>query len=113
MQLDQAGYRADPKDQAIWLMKDYVDAQLTQFMAALLIHYVKIPVAYTECGYACSDHANWSQQGFSACYPSGTTLDNDNPYLHSSEDKLEIINLDHLVNFTKLGLAFAVELGLK
>jgi leucyl aminopeptidase len=113
MQLDQAGYRADPKDQTIWLMKDYVDTQLTQFMAELLTHYVKIPVAYTECGYACSDHVNWSQQGFSACYPSATTLDNDNPYIHSSEDKLEIINLDHLVNFTKLGLAFAVELGLK
>jgi leucyl aminopeptidase len=112
MQLDQAGFRANPKDNTIWLIKDYVDTQLTQFIAELLTHYVKIPVAYTECNYACSDHANWSQQGFAACYPSATTLDDDNPYIHSSEDTLEIINLEHMVNFTKLGLAFVVELGL-
>lgn len=112
MQLDQAGYRANPQDPTIWLLKDYVDPQLTQFVAELLTHYVKIPVAYTECGYACSDHVNWSRRGISACYPSATTLDDDNPYIHSAEDKLEIINLDHMVNFTKLGLAFITELGL-
>lgn len=112
MQFDQAGYRANPKDQTIWLLKDYVDPQLTQFLAQLLTHYVKIPVGYTQCGYACSDHANWSLHGFSACYPSATTLDDDNPYIHSAQDKLEIINLEHMVNFTKLGLAFTAELGL-
>lgn len=112
MQLDQAGFRANPKDNTIWLLKDYVDTSLTQFLAQLLTHYVKVPVDYTECGYACSDHANWTAQGFSACYPSATTLDNDNPYVHSSEDTLEIINLEHMVNFTKLGLAFVTELGM-
>lgn len=113
MQLDQAGYRANPKDNTIWLLTDYVDSKLTQFTAKLLTHYVKIPVGYTRCGYACSDHANWSREGFSACYPSATTLDDDNPYIHTAEDKLEIINLEHMVNFTKLGLAFVAELGLK
>ena len=112
MQLDQAGFRANPQDKTIWLLTDYVDTPLTQFLAQLITHYVKVPVDYTKCGYACSDHANWYLQGFSACYPSATTLDNDNPYVHSSEDKLEIINLDHMVNFTKLGLAFVAELGL-
>ena len=112
MQLDQAGYRANPKDQTIWLMKDYVDPGLTQFTAELLTRYVKIPVAYTQCDYACSDHVNWYQQGFNACYPSATTLDNDNPYIHSPEDELRILSLEHQVNFTKLGLAFATELGL-
>lgn len=112
MQLDQAGYRANPKDQTIWLLTDYVDPQLTRLIADLLTHYVKIPVGYTKCGYACSDHANWSLRGFNACYPSATTLDDDNPYIHTAQDKLEIINLEHMVNFTKLGLAFAAELGL-
>ena len=112
MQLDQAGFRANPQDKTIWLLTDYVDTALTHFLAQLLTHYVKVPVDYTVCGYACSDHANWTAQGFSACYPSATTLDNDNPYVHSSEDKLEIINLEHMVNFTKLGLAFVTELGM-
>lgn len=112
MQLDQAGYRANPKDKTIWLLTDYVDKKLTAFAAELLSYYVKIPVSYTRCGYACSDHAVWYQQGFNAFYPSATTLDDDNPYVHTSEDRLEIINLEHMVHFTKLGLAFAIELSL-
>lgn len=112
MQLDQAGFRVNPADKTIWLVKDRVDKKLTEFTADLLTHYVKIPVAYTKCGYACSDHASWTQEGFSACYPSGTAVENDNPYVHTSEDKLEILNLEHMVHFTKLGLAFTAELGL-
>ncbi|KTD57732.1 M20/M25/M40 family metallo-hydrolase [Legionella shakespearei] len=113
MQLDQAGYRANPKDNTIWLLTDYVDTKLNQFIVELLTHYVKIPVGYTRCGYACSDHANWFREGFSTFYPSATTLDDDNPYIHTTGDKLDIINLDHMVNFTRLGLAFVAELGLK
>lgn len=113
MQLDQAGYRANPTSQTIWLMEDYVDKKLTQLLADLLTQYVKIPVAYSQCGYACSDHANWSQEGFHACYPSATAIDDDNPYIHSSQDRLEVVNLDHMVNFTKLGLAFVAELAIK
>ncbi|HBB6897137.1 TPA: M20/M25/M40 family metallo-hydrolase [Legionella pneumophila] len=112
MQLDQAGYRAKAKDQTIWLLKDYVDKGLTEFTAELLTRYVKIPVGYTKCGYACSDHVNWTNEGFKTTYPSATTLDDDNPYVHTSNDTLDILNLEHMVNFTKLGLAFIVELGL-
>ncbi|HAT1824711.1 M20/M25/M40 family metallo-hydrolase [Legionella pneumophila] len=112
MQLDQAGYRANTKDQTIWLLKDYVDKGLTEFTAELLTRYVKIPVGYTKCGYACSDHVNWTNEGFKTTYPSATTLDDDNPYVHTSNDTLDILNLEHMVNFTKLGLAFIVELGL-
>jgi|GEM_PF-2724188 len=112
MQLDQAGYRANSADKTIWLIDDFVDKELTNFTADLLKTYVGIPVAYAHCGYACSDHANWFYGDFRAVYPSATTLDNDNPYVHTAGDKLDIINLEHLVNFTKLGLAFVAELGL-
>ena len=112
MQLDQAGYRANSKDNTIWLLTDYVDKKLNKFGAKLLTYYVNIPVSYTRCGYACSDHAVWHQKGFSSFYPSATTLDDDNPFIHTSQDRLEIINLDHMVNFTKLGLAFVIELSL-
>lgn len=112
LQFDQAGFRANPKDNTIWLLDDYVDSNLTKFLAKLTTHYVNIPVSYTHCGYACSDHANWHLNGFPACYPSATTLDDDNDNMHTSNDRLETISLDHLENFTKLGLAFAVELAL-
>ncbi|MFJ1267059.1 M20/M25/M40 family metallo-hydrolase [Legionella lytica] len=112
LQFDQAGFRANPKDNTIWLLDDYVDAKLTQFLANLTTHYVNIPVSYTHCDYACSDHANWHLNGFPACYPSAATLDDDNENVHTSNDRLETISLDHLENFAKLGLAFAVELAL-
>jgi leucyl aminopeptidase len=112
MQLDQAGYRSHAKDKTIWLLSDYIDEDLTNFTAKLLETYVNIPVAYTVCGYACSDHANWYREGFKTTYPSATTLDDDNPNVHTARDKLETINLEHMVNFTKLGLAFSTELGL-
>ncbi|KTD76607.1 M20/M25/M40 family metallo-hydrolase [Legionella waltersii] len=112
LQLDQAGYRANPKSQMIWLLKDYVDQDLTDFMAKLLTHYLDVPVGYTECAYACSDHANWTNFGYKAVYPSATTLDDDNPYVHTENDKLDILNLEHMTNFTKLGLAFVGELAM-
>ncbi|MDR3503579.1 MAG: M20/M25/M40 family metallo-hydrolase [Legionella sp.] len=112
LQFDQAGFRANPKDKTIWLLDDYVDSKLTKFLANLTTHYVNIPVSYTHCGYACSDHANWHLNGFAACYPSATTLDDDNDNVHTSNDRLETISLDHIENFAKLGLAFVVELGL-
>lgn len=112
LQFDQAGFRANPKDNTIWLLDDYVDSKLTKFLANLTTHYVNIPVSYTHCGYACSDHANWHLNGFPACYPSATTLDDDNDNVHTPNDRLETISLDHLEHFTKLGLAFVVELGL-
>lgn len=111
-QLDQAGYRANPKKTTIWLLNDYVDKSLTHFMSELLTYYLHVPVGYTQCGYACSDHANWTNNGFKAVYPSATTLDDDNPYVHSEHDKLDILNVDHMVNFAKLGLAFTAELAL-
>ncbi|MGQ3892797.1 M20/M25/M40 family metallo-hydrolase [Legionella sp. CNM-4043-24] len=112
LQLDQAGYRANPADKTIWLIDDYVDPQLTRFTADLLTDYVGVPVGYTHCGYACSDHANWYFADFKASYPSATTLADDNPYVHTAQDRLDIISLEHMLNFTRLGLAFAVELGL-
>lgn len=112
LQFDQAGFRANPKDNTIWLLDDYVDSKLTKFLANLTTHYVNIPVSYTHCGYACSDHANWHLNGFPVCYPSAATLDDDNDNVHTSNDRLETISLDHLENFAKLGLAFVVELGL-
>lgn len=112
MQFDQAGFRANPEDKTIWLLDDYVDKSLTAFTAELLTHYVQVPVAYTHCGYACSDHANWTRAGYAATYPSATTLENDNPYVHSSKDTLHIISLEHMYHFAQLGLAFALESGL-
>jgi leucyl aminopeptidase len=101
-------YKNDP---TIWLMQDNSDRALTNFLAKLIKTYVKAPIARTQCGYACSDHASWTDGGFRAAMPFETEMGSDNPAIHTKADTMEKIALDHISDFAKLGLAFAVELA--
>jgi bacterial leucyl aminopeptidase len=121
IQFDMTGfsYQNDP---TIWLVKDYTDPELTSFLETLVNTYVKQPVKYTYCGYACSDHATWNKQGYKAAFayegemtatghPSPEKTIKDNPYFHSAMDTMEKLSLTHMTNYAKLGIAFAVELA--
>ncbi|MBA2657509.1 MAG: M20/M25/M40 family metallo-hydrolase [Tatlockia sp.] len=112
MQLDMAGHRHDDNDPTLWLYRDVTDKTLNHFVAELINTYLKVPVAYSQCGYACSDHASWAAKGFSTTFPVETSFAEHNPYIHSSTDTLSLLNTEHLMNFTKLALAFAMELAL-
>lgn len=110
LNLDETGYLRH-KEPGIGLTDDLTDPELTAFVADLVNAYVKVPVGVVRCGYACSDHAIWHQQGFRAVYPFTTMNDEGNPNTHTKWDRLETISLKHMVDFVKLGLAFAVELA--
>lgn len=110
MHIDLAGYRYR-NQQTIWLLDDYTNKNLRQFLELLVTTYIKAPVNHTRCGYACSDHASWTLNGFAAAAPAETSYEDTNPYLHSSLDTMEKLSLDHLTNFARLASAFAVEMG--
>lgn len=110
IQFDMTGYRYQ-NDPTIWLINDYVNPDLTAFIETLVSTYVKVPVGYTQCGYACSDHATWNQHGFSSSMPFEAAFGHDNPDIHSSRDTIEKLSLEHMINFATLGVAFAVELA--
>jgi leucyl aminopeptidase len=112
LQLDMTDYRGgSPYD--MQLISDYSNTALQQFLRDLFDAYLK-PLgmqrgSYT-CGYACSDHASWTSNGFPAAfmYEGG-----DFPYLHTTAD-----DLAHLGNtatpsmaHAKHGLAFLGELA--
>lgn len=111
IQFDMTGYRSKDDDPTLWLFRDYTDQKLTNFVAQLIETYVKVPVAYSSCGYACSDHASWMAEGIPAAFPCETSFEDHNPYIHTSEDTMSLLNTEHMLNFTKLALAFAIELG--
>jgi len=111
VQFDMTGYRNDPQDPTMWVYRDYTDKPLSNFIAELIKTYVKVPVDYSRCGYGCSDHASWMEEGFPAAFPCETNFEDHNPYIHSSSDKMELLNLEHMTNFTKLAIAFAIELA--
>ncbi len=114
LQLDMTDYKGSSAD--IYLIDDQTDAQQNQFLEQLLAVYLPtVQVAHDTCGYACSDHASWTQRGYAASFPFEASISQyqDNPYIHSSEDTYANSGSQavHALKFTRLGLAYAVELG--
>jgi leucyl aminopeptidase len=112
MQLDMTNYRGSAKD--VWIYTDYTDSQQNTFLASLLSAYMPtVTVGYSSCGYACSDHASWQNQGFPASIPFETLNGEDNPYIHTANDTLANSDsqANHALKFAKLAAAYAVELG--
>ena len=112
MQLDMTNYRGSAKD--VWIYTDYTDSQQNNFLASLMSTYLPtVTVGYSSCGYACSDHASWQNQGFPASIPFETLMGEDNPYIHTANDTYANSGnqADHALKFAKLAAAYAVELG--
>ncbi|RDX45615.1 peptidase [Lentinus brumalis] len=94
---------------------DFVDPDLTQFNRDLVDLYLDIPWVDTECGFACSDHASWHKAG----YPSTDSIESTFPesnhqYVHTVDDRYDVsdeFSFEHMREFSKLAVAFAVELG--
>lgn len=111
IQLDMTGYRVQADDPTMWVFTDYTDKGLSQFVAQLIQTYIKVPVAYSRCGYGCSDHASWTEIGVPAAFPCESNFEQHNPYIHSSSDTMALLNLEHMTHFSQLALAFAIELA--
>lgn len=111
MQFDMTGYDGPNNNLTMWLMNDFTDPELTSFTASLINTYVKRPIQYSTCGYACSDHATWTQNGYKAVMPAEATMKGTNPNIHSPQDTTNPLSLAHMTDYLKLAIAFAVEMS--
>ncbi|KAE9410263.1 peptidase [Gymnopus androsaceus JB14] len=96
------------------IIMDFVDPALTKFNIELVDMYLDIPSVETKCGYACSDHASWGKAGYPSTFTIESTFENSNKNIHSTNDRIDIsdeFSFDHMLEFSKLAVAFAVELG--
>ncbi len=112
MQLDMTNYKGSPSD--IYIYTDFTDSLQNDFLSKLVTAYQPgITVGYSRCGYACSDHASWHNQGFAASFPFETLDGDDNPYIHTANDTYANSGNQaaHALKFAKLAAAYAVELG--
>lgn len=66
---------------------------------------------YSKCGYACSDHATWYQNGYNSAIAFETEMNKYDPYIHTPNDTMSQVSLSHMTDFAKLSVAFAVELA--
>lgn len=115
LQQDMTGYIAQTLEagepESVGVITDYVDPGLTSFIEKVITAYCDIPYVLTKCGYACSDHASASKAG----YPSAFVIESDFKYsdkkIHTTEDKMEYLSFDHMLQHARLTLGLAYELA--
>jgi leucyl aminopeptidase len=115
LQQDMTGYThgtiAAGEKESVGVITDFVDPGLTTFIKKVIDSYCTIPWIETKCGYACSDHASASKAG----YPSAFVIESDFQYsdkkIHTTEDKIEFLDFDHMLQHARLTLGLAYELA--
>ncbi len=114
VQFDMTGYNGADDD--VYITTDsYNSSELNNYLTQLMDHYNasgthSFGYSFTECGYACSDHASWADNGFAAAFPFEADFDESNPNIHSPDDVYAFFNTpEHSMKFAKLGLEFLIE----
>lgn len=112
LQLDMTNHKGT-EDLDIVFMNDYTNKAQNEFLAKLIDTYVKVPWGWSRCGYGCSDHASWHNEGYPASMPFESTMGDINSKIHTDDDVIEVsgANADHAEKFAKLAVAFMVEMG--
>jgi len=89
---------------------DYTDDQQNRFMEALIDTYLpEISYGHDICGYACSDHASWTNRGYPASFPFESTFNDSNRTIHTTNDT--DFDVDHVMKFTQLAATYVAELA--
>ncbi|MEM9101843.1 MAG: M20/M25/M40 family metallo-hydrolase [Pseudomonadota bacterium] len=111
LQLDMTNYKGSAED--ILLLTDNTNTAQNQFLSDLAETYQNVNLDYTRCGYACSDHASWHNQGFAASMPFEARMGEHNQAIHTSSDTLAQSNNQaaHAMNFARLAASYIAELA--
>lgn len=99
------------KPESVGVIVDYVDPNLTEFIKKIVTEYCTIPYVETRCGYACSDHASASKAGYPSAFVIESAFEYSDNHIHSTEDKIEFLSFDHMLQHARLTLAFGYELA--
>ncbi|MDC9512313.1 M20/M25/M40 family metallo-hydrolase [Pseudoalteromonas sp. CST5] len=108
VQFDMTGNNGSLED--IVMMTDYTNNAQNQFLAALLDTYLpQLNYGFDQCGYGCSDHASWYQQGFAASMPFESKMGDINPLIHTQIDNQ--FDAQHASKFAKLAVSYIAEMA--
>jgi len=113
-QFDMTAWVKTGTREEVGIITDFTDEDLTEFNKALVDLYLDIPYVETRCGYACSDHASWRKAGYPSSFTIESAFENSNKRIHTTDDRIDIskeFSFEHMLEFSKLAVAFAVELG--
>lgn len=116
LQMEMNGWAGSGKDKnQFTILNDAVNDQNANAMLRTLAAEF-LPASYQQktssCGYGCSDHYSFSNQGYRvACIAEEGPI-GANPFMHSSSDTLDKIDTEQTLNFAKVACAFVVEMSL-
>ncbi|KAJ7116420.1 peptidase [Mycena epipterygia] len=100
---------------AVITNESQVDAALTEFQILLIERYLDIPWVKTAYPRGPnSDHASWTKAGFQSCHCLEGQWGQVNPYVHGVDDRIDIspeFSFDHMLHFSRLAVAFAIEMS--
>ena len=113
MQLDMTNYKGSTGD--IYIYQDFTNPTQNTFIGNLVTTYLPGLIKDTTqvCGYACSDHASWTQHGYPASLPFEAKFSQYDPFIHTSQDTIENCGntANHAVKFAKLAAAYMAEVA--
>ncbi len=111
LQLDMTLFAGDGEF-TLGSMTDYTSVFLRNLLVELNRLYVNAKIIESKCGYSCSDHASWYRQGFPTLMPFEATMEKMNNQIHTTNDVINSSsNFRHSAMFSKIAIAFAMELG--
>lgn len=115
VQFDMTNFQGNPDiDFAFEIDERFINTAQTQFMRNLVAEYLpNLTAGDLRCGYGCSDHASWRNQGFPASFPFEAPFQDHNKKIHTVEDTIAQSNnmAVHAEKFAKLALTFVGELA--
>jgi len=106
MNLDVVGYNRGQTE--IGVNTDYVNPSLTAFIKLAIEEYLDFTWVNRSCGYACSDHASFTEVGYRTACPAESIL---HPDMHTVLDTIDQVNFVQVKEFTKLALAYLIEIS--
>mgnify|MGYP001627901841 FL=1 len=112
-QFDMRLYRGSTSD--IAFITDYTDSTLTSFLMTLIDTYNtsgahQFTYTTSVCNYGCSDHASWTNQGYSSAFPFEARFGEHNPFIHSPGDTYNFVgSATQPAKFAKLCAEFLIE----
>jgi len=95
----------------IGLITDYTSRNLNAFLKLVMGGYVQIGFIESTCGYACSDHASWTNNQYDAGFTFESAFEHHNPNIHTAQDTLDKCDMKHSAQYARLGVGYIVELA--
>ncbi|KAM0541241.1 hypothetical protein ACHAPJ_013329 [Fusarium lateritium] len=108
---DMVGYKGRDGIERFGLITDNTNPSQNDFLKLLIDEYADIPYEESECGYACSDHASATRNGFPSSFLFETPFGNHNPYIHTPNDTIANVDFDHIIQHAKVTAGFVYELA--